>query len=75
MKNYRIEAIILTIGLSLMGLFIHFGLASFSAKDRVVSVRGLAEREMKADRVKLARCIQNYRQRPTNHLHTAKQRK
>lgn len=51
MKNYRIEAIILTIGLSLMGLFIYFGLASFSAKDRVVSVRGLAECEMKADRV------------------------
>lgn len=51
MKNYRIEAIILSVGLILLGLFIYLGLSTFSAKDRVVSVRGLAEREVEADRV------------------------
>ena len=51
MKNYRIEALILALGTLLLGLCIYFGLSAFAAKDRVVSVRGLAEREVKADHV------------------------
>ena len=51
MKNYRIEAAILAVGLVLLGVFIYFGLDAFASKDRVVSVRGLAEKEVKADHV------------------------
>lgn len=51
MKNFRIEAAILAIGLVLLGVFIYYGLDAFAAKDRVVSVRGLAEKEVKADHV------------------------
>ena len=51
MKNYRIEAIIMAIGMLVLGFFIYLGLSAFASKDRVVSVRGLAEREVKADHV------------------------
>ncbi len=51
MKNYRIEAIILAVGTAVLGLFVYFGLSAFASKDRAVSVRGLAEREVKADHV------------------------
>ncbi len=51
MKHYRIEALILAAGLLVLGLFIYLGLSTFAARDRVVSVRGLAEREVKADHV------------------------
>ena len=51
MKNLKIEAAIVAAGLALLGLFTYFGLKAFAARDRVVSVRGLAEREVKADHV------------------------
>lgn len=51
MKNLKIEAALLTIGLIVMGLFIRNGLVSFAERDRSVVVRGLAEREFPADRV------------------------
>lgn len=51
MKNLRIEAIILALGLTLLGLCVYFGLSAFASRDRVVSVRGLAEREVPADHV------------------------
>lgn len=51
MKNFRIEAVILAIGLMLLGVGICKGLKSITENSRVVSVRGLAEREVKADRV------------------------
>lgn len=51
MKNYRIEAAIVAAGLFLLGLFLYFGLGTFAERDRYVSVRGLAEREVKADHV------------------------
>lgn len=51
MKNYRIEAAILAVGILLMGVCVYCGLKAFSAKDRYVSVRGLAEREVSADHV------------------------
>ncbi len=51
MKNFRIEAAILAVGLAVLGVFIYSGINSFASRDRVVSVRGLAEKEVKADRV------------------------
>ncbi|MEG1580778.1 MAG: SIMPL domain-containing protein [Bacteroidaceae bacterium] len=51
MKNLRIEALVLAVGLMLLGLFVKCGLTSFAARDRIVSVKGLAEREVKADKV------------------------
>ncbi len=51
MKNYRIEALILAIGTLLLGLCVYWGLSAFASKDRYVSVRGLAEREVPADKV------------------------
>lgn len=51
MKNYRVEAIVLAAGLAIAGLFVFFGLNSMLKPERVVSVRGLAEREVKADHV------------------------
>ena len=49
------EALILALGTLLLGLCIYFGLSAFAAKDRVVSVRGLAEREVKAAQAIAAR--------------------
>lgn len=51
MKNLKIEAAILAAGLALLGVFVYSGINSFASRDRVVSVRGLAEKEVKADRV------------------------
>ena len=51
MKNWRIEAIILAVGLSLAGVFVRNGLSEFSSHSRVVTVKGLAEMEVKADKV------------------------
>ena len=51
MRNYRIESAIVAVGLALAGLFIYLGFGKFAQRDRVVSVRGLAEREVDADHV------------------------
>lgn len=51
MKNYRIEAIILSIGLLLLGVFIERGFSEFAGRDRSVNVKGLAEMEVPADKV------------------------
>lgn len=51
MKNYRIESIILAIGMTILGVFLYEGLSGLAQRDREVSVRGLAEREVKADHV------------------------
>ena len=51
MKNYIIESLIIAIALFLMGLFLKNGLDGFSNKDRVVNVKGLAEMEVKANKV------------------------
>ncbi len=51
MKNFRIEAAILAVGLAVLGVFVYSGINSIASRDRVVSVRGLAEKEVKADRV------------------------
>lgn len=51
MKNLRIESAILAVGLALLGVFVYNGINSLAKRDRVVSVRGLAEKEVQADRV------------------------
>lgn len=51
MKNHRIESAILAVGLALLGVFVYNGINSLAKRDRVVSVRGLAEKEVQADRV------------------------
>lgn len=51
MKNLRIESAILAVGLALLGVFGYNGINSLAKRDRVVSVRGLAEKEVQADRV------------------------
>ncbi len=49
MKN-QIWALILGLGVAVAGYFIYCGLESFSAKDRVVTAKGLSEREVLADK-------------------------
>lgn len=51
MKNHLIEAIVLAIGLIIMGFCIESGLENGLEKKRTVSVKGLAEREVKANKV------------------------
>ena len=51
MKDWKAEAIILAIVLLLMGYFIQQGLDSFAEKNRVVTVKGLAEMEVPANKV------------------------
>ena len=46
-----IEAAILAFGLLLLGLFIKMGIDDFANKDRKVTVKGLAEKEVPADKV------------------------
>ena len=50
-KNKIIEAVILAVGLILLGLCIKGGMDNFTNKDRRVTVKGLAEVEMPADKV------------------------
>ena len=51
MKHYLWETLLLSLGLAVLGLFVNLGLNSLGNRERVVAVRGLAEREVKADRV------------------------
>lgn len=51
MKNYNKEAIILCIGLIILGACIADGLTSAFQSDRIVTVKGLSEREVPADKV------------------------
>ncbi|MBQ0034352.1 MAG: SIMPL domain-containing protein [Bacteroidales bacterium] len=46
-----ISAAILSVGIALGGFFIFRGIDNFAKKDRVVTVKGLAEREVMADKV------------------------
>lgn len=51
MKNFRIEAIILAIGIIMLGMMIKNGINDFKDKERIVTVKGLAEMEVPADKV------------------------
>ncbi len=50
-KGYIIEAIILAIGMTIIGFNIKGGIDNFVDKDRIVTVKGLSEREVPATRV------------------------
>ncbi|MBQ8096145.1 MAG: SIMPL domain-containing protein [Prevotella sp.] len=49
--NRMKEAAIIAVGMILMGWFVKCGIDNFANKDRQVTVKGLAEREVPADRV------------------------
>lgn len=51
MKSWKLEAVIIAIGMLVMGYFIKLGLDNFSSRDRVVNVKGLAEMEVPANKV------------------------
>ena len=51
MKNRILGPIIIAIGLLSLGLAIRSGIKIFSQRDRTISVKGLAEREVLADKV------------------------
>ena len=51
MKSWKVESVILAIGLLLMGFLIKQGLDSFAEKNRIVTVKGLAEMEVAANKV------------------------
>ena len=51
MKDLKIEAIIIAIGLIGLGVCLYGGISKFMNKDRIVNVKGLAEMEVKANKV------------------------
>ena len=51
MKTRIISAAILALGIMALGLFIKGGIDNYANKDRQVNVKGLAEREVAADKV------------------------
>ena len=51
MKSLKWEAIIVAVGLLLLGNQLRKGISEFIAKDRIVTVKGLAEMEVPADKV------------------------
>lgn len=51
MKKFRFEVIIITVGIIVLGYLIRSGLYVFSDKERVVVVKGLAEKEVPANKV------------------------
>lgn len=46
----QVWSILLAIGIALSGYFLYMGIESFTTKDRVVTARGLSEREVLADK-------------------------
>lgn len=51
MRSWKFEAVILAAGMCVLGFMIERGITLFTEKDRVVSVKGLAEMEVPADKV------------------------
>jgi len=51
MKNYYVEATILAVAFVVFGTFVKNSLDRFTDKERVVTVKGLSEREVPADKV------------------------
>lgn len=51
MKNYYVEATILAVAIVVFGTFVKNSLDRFTDKERVVTVKGLSEREIPADKV------------------------
>lgn len=51
MKERILSAAIVALGIVLLGIFLKAGMDNFTEKDRKVTVKGLAEKEVKADKV------------------------
>lgn len=51
MKNFKWEAVVVAVGIILMGYLLKCGIDNIAFKDRYVSVKGLAEKEVMADKV------------------------
>ncbi len=51
MGKYRVEALLIACGTALLGLFVSNGLTGFSSDSRTVNVKGLAQKEVLADKV------------------------
>ncbi|MBQ7041419.1 MAG: SIMPL domain-containing protein [Muribaculaceae bacterium] len=51
MMNKIVSSLILAIGIIILGICVKSGIDNFSSRDRIVTVRGLAEREVKANKV------------------------
>lgn len=49
MKN-QLWSVLIALGIALSGYFLYLGIESFTTKDRVVTARGLSEREVLADK-------------------------
>ena len=53
-KSYLVECALLAIGLIVAGWMLRSGIVHFKDSERVVSVKGLSEKEVKANGVNLA---------------------
>ena len=51
MKDRILSSAIVALGIVLLGIFLKAGMDNFTEKDRKVTVKGLAEKEVKADKV------------------------
>ena len=51
MKDRVLPALIIALGIVVLGLCMKGGMDNFTEKDRKVTVKGLAEKEVKADKV------------------------
>lgn len=49
MKN-QLWSVLIALGIALSGYFLYLGIMSFTSKDRIVTARGLSEREVLADK-------------------------
>ena len=61
MKSWKVEAAIIAVGLLLLGIMVNGGINNFVNKDRVVSVKGLAEMEVACRQGHMASCLQRHR--------------
>ena len=50
-ENRVIASALIAVGIAVLGLFVKAGIDNFANKDRKVTVKGLAEREVPADKV------------------------
>ena len=50
-KKWYVSSAIIAVGIMVLGFFIKSGIAGFTENSRVVTVKGLAEKEVKADKV------------------------
>ena len=51
MKHYYAESVILAVAVVICAAFVHCSISRFADRERVVVVKGLAEREVPADKV------------------------